>query len=304
MKKLSTVLLLVFCLAACGQPQPLAAASETETKTAYLSATPTLRPTRTPGPTRTRLPTLSPNPTRTAEHLTREETQTAIATVYSPFSTYCDLEAFGAYISPDKNWDYCNTGGGVSLYKRDGSRWTFSFYDHFGENLNFSPLAPSLWTSNGKFIYFPIGHPRPEGPSSLTVEDLPILAMFRMDLSTGKVDAILPVTIDYFPWYGFSFSPDEQWLAWSEASQPGLVKIRDLMKDDEFSIHFDRQFSVSEWEKSAFSWSPDSQRLTIRLLGKYGYSMAEFNVIIRSKPVISPATPYSTIIPQPATVTP
>ena len=186
-------LITLFLLAACGplvtaQPPTPAPITLVPTWTPIL---PTAIPTVTEYPTFTPVPAFSPMPTPTADPLE------ALAKRFQD-SLFSPNGRWVAYRDPEKL---------RVVSTEDQTRvWTLPC-EMFKEC---STVYPVRWT-NGRTLYFgpaPKSGGAPEGISMLT-------ALARIDTRTGKWEMVLP---DSDRHYDFSFSPDDELLAFTQSS--------------------------------------------------------------------------------------
>jgi hypothetical protein len=246
---------------------------------------PTRRITRTPGPP----PTLSTSVFATfAALLTQrapaEATRRAQAEATRHASCTPDDETM---ISPKKDWAICGGGGNFKVFHHNAASWQFSAQDQFGVEY-YGDFRLIHWTADEKFLYFALMNPL-DGPGPITSN---AEALFRMDLSTGKVITILGSINNPDPstqsFYVVSLSPTSRRLAYSENKSyfgdvPPQKKLYliDLQSGEEKTIPIETEYS----QIGSFVWSENGQLLTYTLytdrsddMCKYVYSVRLLNL--------------------------
>jgi WD40 repeat protein len=175
----------------------------------------------------------------------------------APFGGGCGEELTYYETSSDGRWLLCNVASGITVIGRDGTRWQFSYNEILGSGLEAITVAKS-WTTDGKYLYFSPMVPS-DGGVSLGFLNRSAYALFRMDLGTGDVSAIIAGTGDYDAIYAISFSPTGRRLAYCNNGQhPLQVNILDLQTGTTLTIPVDLIFS----QGGNFTWNPDGTRMT------------------------------------------
>ena len=112
---------------------------------------------------------------------------------------------------------------------------------------------PYLWSGDGKYLYLQ--------PVCLCFIDSPWLiyssgfGLSRLNLETGQADIWLKPNDSF---YSFELTQDGELFAFSPPDSSHVVKIRDLISDEEQSLSFKEKYSILEYR-----WTPDKSRLVI-----------------------------------------
>jgi hypothetical protein len=184
------------------------------------------------------------------------------------------------YMSPDEHWAFCQVG--EKVVNRSNLRWDLAISDLFGEDgLNYG-VKPLFWTQDNKYLYFAPYHLM-DWENEKTYELY--FALERMDLETGKIDIVLPLTDGFYTFYMLSISPTGRRLAYSNG---GSLSILDLKTGAEVS--FPTWYSFA----SDFSWSPDGTELTFLATGGDGLFLARVDAQHGTEPVLYVVTPVPT----------
>jgi hypothetical protein len=181
---------------------------------------------------------------------------------------------------------------------RSGAKWEFSSVDYLGD-ITGTYIIPVLWTSDGRFLYFSIRHVI-EGPAKWVEDEIPVLALLRMDLVSGAVDAILPGNMETWPYYWFSISPTGNIMVYIQ--HPPEMHILDLNTEIEYVVTFDKQYSCFSQTSSISCkvfWSEDGTEIFFYLIGVDGLYLATISVHNHSTPIMSDVTPFPTLTPTP-----
>jgi hypothetical protein len=280
----------VFCilLAGCGEEKPILIIP-TPAQTPSFSPTQTI--TKIPSNTVNLHPTLKPTFTidQTMAFLATEGA--ALSTQIAPFGDTCEEYYILMHMSPDGKWTFCDGYKAINVINQQGQKWIFSYEKDFGSGI--SPDFTNLihWSVNEHYLYFApmIGldgvYPFPYNG----------LALYRMDLSSGDVQTVLPShlkSIDLADLYTLSISPTGRRLAFiyeKSFVDPVDIVIMDLRTGEKNFIHLGTTYFEVGW----FSWSRDGTEFSFTVIGLKGsknyeltYDVATLQ-LIRSK-VINP----------------
>jgi hypothetical protein len=196
--------LLIILLSACGS-------SITNSRPPQTSAPLSLPPTWTPSPAATSIPTFTEIPTFTP---------VPVITLAYPTSDLQGalVERFqGMVASPNGQWVVYVEPSITRVVNAETTRvWTLPC-ELFDEC---SVLFPVKWSRNSQFLYFapmPSSSGAPAGISLLT-------ALAVINVRSGKWELVLPDSDRY---YDFTFSPDDEYLAYTQSSGelPGAPSV-------------------------------------------------------------------------------
>ena len=284
MKKASIttgIIILAACmLAACGStPAP----SITSTST-VIPPTVTEPPSLTPASSRTPLPPPTRRPSQTP---TATEINPAYETQRAPFAD-CNQSFDEKKLSPTKNWYVCGWGGDFQvIYRSNDIRWSFSTQKLFSIEY-YGDFSFIHWTADENFLYFAISHPL-DGIDPITTN---AEALFRMDLSNGRVAAVLGSISTQPLWshYVISISPTSRLLAYSvnmtsfgEVPSQKKLYLVDLQSGEEKVISIESEYA----QIGRYVWSDNGQLLTYKLytdrsddVCRYLYSIRLLNLTV------------------------
>src|SRR6266496_734031 len=221
-------------------------------------------------------PVAAPQPQATSVPLTLPPTWTPTVPTFAPtftdIPTYTIVPAFTPMSTPTKNplavlsarfQDSLFSPTGKWVARRDQTKllvvnteiatrtWTLPC-ELFKEC---STIYPIMWSRNGRFLYFapaPLSGGAPDGISLLT-------ALAMIDVRTGKWEIVLP---DSDRHYDFSFSPDQDYLAYTQSSgadadQPSVtVGAFSLVDRQQFEHHY----TIDGVYAGNIIWSPFKPR--------------------------------------------
>jgi len=189
--------LLITLLPACGSPtanaQPLSTSSPL-----------TLPPTWTPSPAASAIPTFTPISTFTP------------VPAFTPLA-YPTNDSLGALLEnfqdslfpPRGQWAAYREPNGIKVVNAQTTQeWTLPC-ELFDEC---SILFPIKWSRNGRILYFA---PAPSTNSGAPAGIYLFTALAMIDVKSGKWEMLLPDSDRY---YDFTFSPDEDYLAYTQSS--------------------------------------------------------------------------------------
>jgi hypothetical protein len=238
LKKTFSIALLLILLPACGRfvspPQPTAAP-------ATLPPTWTPSPAATGFPTATELPTFTPVPAFTPLSTPTRDSVGALSERYQD-SLFSPNGRWTAYRDPDK----------LRVVNNDDPLryWTLPC-TLFAEC---STVYPIKWSRNGRILYFAPAPVSGGAPSGLYL----VTALATIDVRSGEWKILLP---DSDRHYDFSFSPEEEYLAYtqssgSQAEEPtvsvGVVSMEDPRERQHYTM--DGMYAGN------FIWSPYKPR--------------------------------------------
>jgi hypothetical protein len=196
MKLLAIASLLIILLPACGSPTVNSQPPQT-------SAPLTMPPTWTPSPAATAIPTSTEIPTFTpvpAFTPLAYPTNDALRTL---------LENFQESLFPPRGqWAAYREPNGIKVINAQTTQvWTLPC-ELFDEC---SILFPIKWSRNGQTLYFAPAPSDSGAPSGIYL----FSALAMIDVKSGKWELLLPDSDRY---YDFTFSPDEDYLAYTQSS--------------------------------------------------------------------------------------
>lgn len=283
MKPIFLIALLLLLSTAClPTPTPVAVPVSDALPTVFVTWTP--KPTRTPIPPSTRRPTATDAATRKPD-ICPQPTRTefakdpAIATFWAPFSD-CRWYGNDENLSPSGDWYICGSGSGFEVMHRDGTSWSFSPRQDYGIEY-YGDFRLIHWTRDEKFLYFavinPLGGP---GPITANAE-----ALFRMDLTDGKITTILgSIDVDAMEgFYTVSISPTSRRLAYSHSPYyrdippPTKLHIVDLQSDKEIILPVEARYNII----GRFAWSNDGLLLAYTLYNTSFEGYCDYSYSIR-----------------------
>ena len=194
--------------------------------------------------------------------------QTPSATAFNAFDQ-CGSYFHEQRLSPSKKWYLCERGdpqgADLLIIKNDGEFWRFSYYADFGVEY-WGDIRYIKWAQDETYLYFSVMNPV-DGPGPFTAN---AEALFRMDLSNGKVVKILG-NIDYDDpnrdFYVVSISPTDRRLIYSDGylwlgdKPPTQLYINDLQTGTQTVIPVGVEFS----QIGGFVWSEDGLQLVYKL---------------------------------------
>jgi len=167
-------------------------------------------------------------------------------------------------LSPSQNWYICPDYSFFTVTHRNGTSWTFSVKEQLG--IDFVGEFGFLhWTVDENFLYFSLYY-RDENSN---YDSANANALFRMDLSNGKVTPVLgKIDPDAKNIYFVSISPTDRRLAYSiyrtyqgNVISPIKLHLLDLAtgKEQEFSLEPEYYSIVG------VVWSGDGRQLAYTL---------------------------------------
>ena len=188
--------LLIMLLPACGSPT-------TNSQPPQTSALLTLPPTWTPTPAATAIPTFTQIPTFTP------------VPAFTPLA-YPTNDSLGALLErfqeslfpPRGQWAAYREPKGIKVVNAETTQvWTLPC-ELFDEC---SLLFPVKWSRSGQILYFAPAPSNSNAPAGIYL----FTALAMIDVRSGKWEMLLPDSDRY---YDFTFSPDEEYLAYTQSS--------------------------------------------------------------------------------------
>jgi hypothetical protein len=159
-------------------------------------------------------------------------------------------------------------GTTTKIVRLDASQqWALSFKDQYitpnkpndpeMSSLLQKSFIPISWTKDEKFAYLGV---------QTSNEDSPFKgydALFRLDLSTGKLRPTLKPAVGLDTSYAFKFSPGGTMLVYfNQLIQPLTITILNTGTGDETKFTLDSKFTRG----GSFLWSPDEKQLIVSVL--------------------------------------
>jgi hypothetical protein len=184
-------------------------------------------------------------------------------------------------------WTFCDLVDEITAINKQGQSWTFSYERDFGAGGHVGYTNLIHWELEEDFLYFaPMAIV--DGNRALPYNSL---ALYRMDLTTGEVQTVLPPsgtnTAPHF--YTLSISPTGRRLAYifeTSVFDPAEIIVLDLRTGEKKSIRPGATYTEVGW----FSWSADGMEMTYSVYDRsinrayyFTYDMTTFE-LIRSEP--------------------
>ena len=242
-KFLLSVFLFIIILSACGRSVPNSQPLST-------SAPLTLPPTWTPSPVGTAIPTFTQIPTFTP------------VPAFTPLA-YPTNDLLGALLErfqeslfpPRGNWAAYREPNGIKVVNAETTqKWTLPC-ELFDEC---SILFPIKWSRNGRILYFAPAPTSSGAPAGIYL----FTALAMIEAKSGKWEMLLPDSDRY---YDFTFSPDEEYLAYTQSSGDlpgdpsvtlGILKLKNKK---------DQQFILNGVYGGNIVWSPFKPRFVFQI---------------------------------------
>ena len=253
--------LLIMLLPACGSPT-------TNSQPPQTSALLTLPPTWTPTPAATAVPTFTQIPTFTP------------VPAFTPLA-YPTNDSLGALLErfqeslfpPRGQWAAYREPKGIKVVNAETTQvWTLPC-ELFDEC---SILFPVKWSRNGQILYFAPAPSNSGAPAGIYL----LTALAMIDVRSGKWEMLLPDSDRY---YDFTFSPDEEYLAYTQSS-------RDLPGDPSVTLGIlrlknkkDQQHMLDGVFGGNIVWSPFKPRFVFQIQDpENGSSVVYFDIDINT----------------------
>jgi len=243
-KKSSLALFLwIIFLSACGSPTANSQSPQT-------SVPLTLPPIWTPSPAATAIPTFTQIPTFTPDP------------AFTPLA-YPTNDALGALLErfqeslfpPRGQWAAYREPNGIKVVNAETTQvWTLPC-ELFDEC---SILFPIKWSRNGRILYFAPAPTSSGAPAGIYL----FTALAMIEAKSGKWEMLLPDSDRY---YDFTFSPDEEYLAYTQSSGDlpgdpsvtlGILKLKNRK---------DQQFILNGVFAGNIVWSPFKPRFVFQI---------------------------------------
>lgn len=240
-------LLAVFLVSCSSDSAPTSQIDTTSTPVSLPSTTPSpyLTSTVTPVPALT-LPPATLSVVSTMDAIVAQKPELGeyyhyyLECVYLPNA--CVISGLG--LSPNGLWAVFFNGNSIKIVSVDNKKeWNVSFSELSGTQ-GAGTVSVAHWSKDGRFLYV---FPKQDGADGgyEWFWGSKWVKLVRLDLETG-------IWEDTKMGYGFSFSPDDHFLAYR--SEQG-IHIHDLITEQEKVVQ------VSYAEYGRFTWSPDSQQI-------------------------------------------
>jgi len=256
-KKISFgVLLVIIMNSACSNPAGNSGTTQTP-------APLTLPPTWTPSPAASAIPTFTEFPTFTP------------IPAFTPLA-YPTNDALGALlerfqetlISPNGQWVAYRDPNRIRVVNAEITRvWTLPC-ELFEEC---KILFPVKWSRNSQFLYFAAAPSESSAPRGIHL----FTAVASINVRSGKWEMLLPDSDHY---YDFTFSPDEEYLAYTQSSG-------NLPGDPSVTVGFIRvknkkgeQFTLDDVYGGNIVWSPFKPRFVLQTRDEAGSSIVYFDM--------------------------
>ena len=243
-KKSSLALFLwIIFLSACGSPTANSQSPQT-------SVPLTMPPIWTPSPAATTIPTFTQIPTFTP------------VPAFTPLA-YPTNDALGALLErfqeslfpPRGQWAAYREPNGIKVVNAETTQvWTLPC-ELFDEC---SILFPIKWSRNGRILYFAPAPTSSGAPAGIYL----FTALAMIEAKSGKWEMLLPDSDRY---YDFTFSPDEEYLAYTQSSGDlpgdpsvtlGILKLKNRK---------DQQFILNGVFAGNIVWSPFKPRFVFQI---------------------------------------
>ena len=115
-------------------------------------------------------------------------------------------------------------------------------------------MTPVRWTADGKYLYlYPRYYPGISGLPQSAFLDTHINNLYRINLETGEFKLFLKR--DEFG--ALDFSPDDQFLVYSEQDTPGVIHIRNMETDNDLQVKLNENVVAV----GAFIWNSESTKV-------------------------------------------
>jgi WD40 repeat protein len=145
----------------------------------------------------------------------------------------------------------------TQLVKTDLSKtWTIqhSVFDYSIIDRPDALMTPFKWTADGEYLYFyPRYYPGGSGFPQSAFLYTHINSLYRIKLETGEFELFLKR--DQFR--ALAFSPNDQFLAYSEYDKPNAIHIKNMETGEDSQIEIQENVVAT----GAFIWHPDSTKV-------------------------------------------
>ncbi len=271
MKTLRLIAILILFLAGCAAPTALPTDAVTQpTATLVVVASATAQPSATA----TLVPTVTLQPTAIPATSTPDALQTQRLSI-DPLVAPCAWADGPVGYSPNKTWALATCQGSqpgegtvTKLARLDGSQqWSISFSEIFlkpyragDTSLLRNSFILVRWTKNEDFAYLAVQTSSADDPYR------GYDGLFRLNLSTGKVNPVLKPSIATSvtaATYAFQYSYYGNKLAYiNQAASPVVINIIDSATGEESKITLDARFRRG----GSLLWSSDEKKLVVSVM--------------------------------------
>jgi hypothetical protein len=264
---ITTSLLCSFLLVACASDK-----QEALLPSPSSPASPTIRPTVIPSSTP------APTPDRTA---TLEAEQAAIVATYTAIVNLCE-HTVDVQFSPDGQWvaNACvdNDGNPYARVVRYGTSEEWVIPVALPDGVD-GYIFPIHWSNDGRALYLT---PHVTGQAN---------GLLKLDLDSGAVTEILPFDVQAQGMYSFSFSPDDNSLAYVYNAEPPLkLNILEMATNDLMEIPLDETIANAD----TIVWSDDETELIFTGKIDKDFVLVWLNLADRSEKIF--AAPEKSVI--------
>ena len=223
-------------------------------------------PTYTPRPSSIPLPRATLNLTQTAIFQIITSTQEAEQTLAAQFPRVCKDTYAPLKRSPNGLWmeELCFSRDDQDLALTLSNRetkvlWKLLYRDYIPQ-IDFADGGMSVvhWSNDGIYAYF-FSFLGGDGGECFYRGDDRGSGLFRLDLLSGQIKAILPLNNDFW-WYGFSFSTTDRRLVYGARARD--LKFLDITTGE--TINIASKDTIDE--TGGFLWSSDGMKLVYSAL--------------------------------------
>lgn len=198
-------------------------------------------------------PTLTVPPEQAAMTATQQA-------LHAKLDKYCvSNQAWGFRLSPNGQWiEVACSVDTVEVVRVDESKkWKISSDTLINPYTEYF-VGINHWSHDGMYAYTS-PNPHTDGYWEPFHQGV---ALFRVNLETGEINEVLPLSKEDWIFYSYAFSPDDSQLAYIVTDQsPVVLKLRDLQTGAEQSFEFDSKYNTG----GGFVWAPISQKLVFSI---------------------------------------
>lgn len=234
-------------------------------------------------PTSTAYPSFTPTPSQTQnvfDDTIYYATQSVVQTKVAQFPRICKEDYSRPNFSPNGLWmeELCYSQDGQDLVLTLSNSkipvlWKLLYKDHIPP-MDFADggLLVVHWSNDGRYTYFTSFLGGGGGECFFSRLDTGS-GLFRLDLQTGQIKAILPVR-DNTIWYGFSISPTDRRLVYGVHSLN--LNVFDIATGQSIRVVHEKDFG----QGGGYIWSPNGLGVVYSTVtynanhvGREGYSL-------------------------------